>query len=72
MSINIAIKDEAYVFLKSMKVGDSSFSDVILSFKKQRQDQGIMQFFGVLKHVSWEERTKEMEDLRGCFEERLS
>lgn len=72
MSVNIAIKDEAYAFLKSLKVGDSSFSDVILSFKKQHQHQEIMQFFGVLKHVSWEERTKEMEDLRESFEERLS
>ena len=71
MSMNIAIKDEAYAFLKSLKTGNKSFSDVILSFKKRNQTQGIMRFFGVLKHVSWEERRGEMEDFRKSFEERM-
>ena len=71
-SVNIAIKEEAYVFLKSLKTGEKSFSDVILTFKEKAQGkEGILRFFGVLKTVDWEARRKEMISLRKGFEERL-
>lgn len=71
MTMNIAIKEEAYAFLKSMKTSDRSFSDVILSFKQKAAGKDIMRFFGVLKSVDWDARKKEMMNLRREFEERL-
>jgi len=41
-SVNIAIKDEAYSFLKSLKSRDESFSDVILKFKERKVSNGKM------------------------------
>lgn len=72
MVMNISIREEAYAFLKSLKAGNRSFSDVILGFKEQAQGSAdIMRFFGVLQDVDWEERKKEMVGLRREFEERL-
>ncbi len=72
MTTNIAIREEAYAFLKSLKTGDRSFSDVILGFKEQAQStEGIMRFFGTLQDVDWDERRKAMAGLRREFEERL-
>lgn len=72
MVTNIAIREEAYAFLKSLKTSDRSFSDVILGFKEQAQgSEGIMRFFGVLHGVDWDERKKGMAGLRREFEERL-
>jgi len=34
--ITISINQEAYNFLKSLKAGDESFSDVILRFKENK------------------------------------
>ncbi len=68
-SKNIAIKEEAYDFLASMKGRDRSFSDVILGFKKKKA--GVMQFFGVLKDLDWAEKEKRMREFRKSFEERL-
>ena len=42
VNINISVKEEAYDFLKKLKSKDKSFSDVILSFKK---DTGILENF---------------------------
>ena len=53
-SMNIAIKKEAYDFLKKLKGDDKSFSDVILSFKKQ----DVMHLFGKLKDQNWKEKEK--------------
>ena len=50
-SINISIKKEAYDFLKNFKTYNKSFSDIILSFKKEQNN--IMGFFGVLKDTDW-------------------
>ena len=68
-STNIAIKKEAYEFLKNLKTKDRSFSDVILSFKKEKNN--IMRFFGVLKNLDWDEKEKNMKDFRSSFNKRL-
>ncbi|MBI2135424.1 antitoxin VapB family protein [Candidatus Woesearchaeota archaeon] len=67
-SINIAIKREAYDFLKNLKARDKSFSDVILGFKKE---QSIMRFFGALKDTDWQEKEKNIGGLRASFNKRL-
>ncbi len=71
MVMNIAIKEEAYAFLKSLKTQERSFSDVILSFKQKSTGKDVIRFFGVLKSVDWDARKKEMAKLRREFEERL-
>ena len=68
-SVNISVKREAYEFLKNMKAKDKSFSDIILSFKKEQN--GIMRFFGALKGVDWKEKEKNMKNLRDSFNKRL-
>lgn len=68
-SINISIKKEAYNFLKNMKTNDRSFSDVILSFKKEHDN--LMKFFGILKEADWDKKEKSMENLRNSFNKRL-
>jgi predicted CopG family antitoxin len=68
-SINISVKKEAYEFLNNLKTEDKSFSDVILSFKKENKD--ITKFFGILKDIDWETKEKQMKDLRRSFNERL-
>ena len=67
-SINISLKKEAYQFLKTLKTKEKSFSDVILSFKKE---QNIMKFFGVLKDRNWTNKEKTMQELRQSFAKRL-
>ena len=52
-----------------MKSKDKSFSDVILSFKKDQDN--IIQFFGVLKDLDWDEKEKHMNDLRRSFDKRV-
>jgi predicted CopG family antitoxin len=69
-SINISLKREAYDFLKDIKTEDKSFSDVILSFKKEQQD--IMKYFGVLKHVDWNKKENNIKSMRKSFNKRLS
>jgi len=69
VSINISIKKEAYEFLKNIKTGDKSFSDIILGFKKKEND--IMKFFGVLKDANWNAGEKDMETFRKSFNKRL-
>ena len=61
-SINISIKKEAYNFLKNLKTNNKSFSDVILTFKKEQND--VMRFFGVLKDIDWANRENNMKNLR--------
>lgn len=68
-SINISVKKEAYDFLKNMKTKDKSFSDIILSFKKEQSS--VMIFFGALKGLGWEEKEKSMKNLRESFNKRL-
>ena len=68
-SINISVKKEAYNFLKNLKTSDKSFSDIILSFKKEQND--IMRFFGVLKHLDWNNKEREIKNLRESFIKRL-
>ena len=64
-SVNISVRKEAYEFLKNLKTKDKSFSDVILSFKKEQGD--VMRFFGVLKDSDWNEKEKHMKGLRESF-----
>lgn len=68
-SINIAIKEEAYEFLRNLKSGDKSFSDVILSFKKDQRS--LMGFFGALKDLDWESKERDMKSLRDSFNKRI-
>lgn len=68
-SINISIKKEAYEFLKNLKSSDKSFSDVILNFKKEQNN--IMRFFGALKDINWDEKEKQIRNLRNSFGRRL-
>jgi len=68
-SINISIKKEAYDFLKNFKTSDKSFSDIILSFKKEQDN--IMRFFGILKELDWLDKERNMKILRGSFSKRL-
>ena len=68
-SINISVKKEAYDFLKNMKAKDKSFSDIILSFKKEQSS--VMRFFGALKELDWKEKEKSMKNLRESFNKRL-
>ena len=69
-SINISLKKEAYDFLKNLKTRDKSFSEVILSFKKEKND--VMRFFGALKGVDWAEREENMKKMRASFNKRLA
>ena len=69
-SINISLKKEAYDFLKNLKTKDKSFSEVILSFKKEKDD--IIRFFGALKDVDWAKREENMKKMRASFNKRLA
>ena len=68
-SINISIKKEAYDFLRHLKNKNKSFSDIILSFKKEQND--IMRFFGILGELDWESKEKNIKNLRKSFNEKL-
>lgn len=68
-SVNISVKKDAYDFLRKLKSKDKSFSDVILSFKKD--ERRAMNFFGVLKNLDWNEKEERMKDLRRSFEKRV-
>ncbi len=68
-SINISLRKEAYEFLKKLKTSNKSFSDIILSFKKEQSN--VMRFFGVLKDLDWDNREKNMKSLRESFNKRL-
>ena len=68
-SINISVKKEAYDFLKNLKTDSKSFSDIILSFKKEQNH--VMRFFGVLKDLDWSNKEREMKILRKSFNKRL-
>lgn len=68
-SINISIKKEAYDFLRNLKAKDKSFSDVVLSFKKE--PDSVMKFFGILRNLDWNEKEKNMKNLRDSFDKRL-
>jgi len=77
-SVNIAVKEEAYRFLQSLKGRDRSFSDVILEFKKNRKyekgsKEAVLQFAGVLKNkgVNWKVREKRMKEFRDSFNKRI-
>ena len=68
-SVNISVRKEAYTFLKNLKTDNKSFSDIILSFKKEQND--IMRFFGVLNGLDWNNKEKNMKSLRESYNKRL-
>ena len=73
-SVNISVREEAYEFLKSLKSGEKSFSDVILEFKEKKGDiKSIMRYFGALKDedIDWAGKEKRMRELRDSFNRRL-
>ncbi len=67
-SINISIRKEAYDYLESLKSSDKSFSDVILSFKREASP---LDFFGALKDKDWKGAEERMKGLRISFSERI-
>lgn len=78
VSMNIAIKQDAYNFLSSLKSKDESFSDVILEFKdrgfaKKGSKEAILKFSGVLKDkgVDWGAKEQGMKSFRESFNKRL-
>jgi len=78
-SVNIAIKRDAYEFLKSLKDNDKSFSDVILELKekgtkKKGSKEAILRFFGILKkiNIDWKAKEERMKSFRREIEERLN
>ena len=68
-SINISIKKDAYEFLKKFKTEDRSFSDIILSFRKENND--VMRFFGSLKSSNWDSKEKKTNEFRKSFNRRI-
>jgi len=75
-SMNIAIKEEAYNFLKSLKGNDRSFSDVILELRDKRSigtTKDLLRFAGVLKDadIDWEAKEKRMGEFRDSINKRL-
>ena len=72
-SVNIAVKKEAYEFLKSLKSDSKSFSDVILEFKGTNKGN-IMKFFGVLKDsdIDWKNKKRRMKEFRDSFNSRIN
>ena len=78
VNINISLTEEAYNYLKSLKGGDKSFSDVVLEFKENKcsdySAKGLLKFAGVLrdKEVDWGAKEKRMRELRESFNKRLS
>lgn len=75
-SVNIAIKEEAYNFLKSLKGTDRSFSEVILELKERKNigtSKKMMRFFGALKNsgIDWDSKEKRMMDFRESINKRL-
>jgi predicted CopG family antitoxin len=74
-SMNIAIKDEAYEFLKSLRGRDKSFSDVILEIRDEKSKKGnaqeLLKFAGVLNDVDWNAREKRMKEFRKSFSKKM-
>jgi len=73
-SVNIAVKKEAYEFLKSLKSDSKSFSDVILEFKERKGNkENILKFFGILKNnnILLSEAERNMKRFRRDFEKRV-
>ncbi|MBI4116813.1 hypothetical protein HY449_03660 [Candidatus Pacearchaeota archaeon] len=77
-NINISLKKEAYEFLRILKGGDKSFSDIILEFKgsgvhMKRSGKSLAEFAkraGKLG-VDWEEKERGIVGFRREFEERM-
>ena len=73
-STNISIKNEAYLFLRSLRGRDDSFSDVIMRFKEKKgSKEAIMKYFGALKNedIDWAEKEKRMKRLRDSVNKRM-
>ena len=73
-STNISIKNEAYLFLRSLRGREDSFSDVIMRFKEKKgSKEAIMKYFGALKNedIDWAEKEKRMKRLRDSVNKRM-
>ncbi len=77
-SHNIAIKDEAYRFLKSLKAGDKSFSDVILELRKEDEEnrgtgKSLLKFAGAMNHlnIDWDAKERRIKEFRENFNKRM-
>jgi predicted CopG family antitoxin len=64
---SITITDEAHGFLKSIK-GDKSFSETILSMRKDKSN--IMKYAGIFKDVDLSSVEKVREELNSGWERR--
>jgi len=65
----ISLSDEAYTKLKSKKIGDRSFSDVVIELVDKKKEGSIMDFFGILKNdkdaiSSFEKAYKERKNIK--------
>lgn len=76
-SVNIAIKEEAYSFLRSLKAKDESFSDVILRLKLKKAVNGKAlielrnEYDEVLKNVDLKNMENRMKEFREEVEKRM-
>ena len=64
MSKLVSLSDSAYETLKKKKIGNESFSDVVLRELGNKKKQDIMKFAGCLKSNDWNEVEKEIERIR--------
>lgn len=77
-STNISLKKEAYEFLRALKGGGKSFSDVVMELKEGKNDRkmngkALVEFSKKIRKmdIDWEEREKSMREFREEFEERM-
>ncbi len=75
-NVNISLRKEAYEFLKYLKGGDKSFSDVVLEFKERKSNRDmILELFDKkrdLSAIDWKEKERRMISLRNSFKKRLT
>ncbi|MEK6927693.1 MAG: antitoxin VapB family protein [Nanoarchaeota archaeon] len=75
-SVNIAIKDEAYEFLSSLRKKNESFSEIILNFKNKKKGDALdlLKFFDNKRFprpkVDWKDKEERMKDFRESFDKR--
>ena len=65
---SLTITQEAYNALKQLKVGQESFSQIILRVSKEKKGNNLGRFFGVLKGKEGEEFEKRIKEGRKEFE----
>jgi predicted CopG family antitoxin len=67
----LTITEEAYEFLKRQKREGQSFSEVILTFKKQNRASNLLKFAGFLSEKTAKELHSQIKENRRLDDERL-